>query len=313
MAINFDQNLAEQSEKESSPGMQQEAMTEGDLARGSVKLSHQITRAAARLLLDEKRLVSAAITRLNFNFARQSVPEEVQHYLDQQETQFEQMYGSRVRITAREFSELYGIQLKYAYDQLRTAFNSLMNKQISFKAGQYTRKTQWVWDGGYHDGQGYVDILLSNTVIQHCRDIEKHFTLYPLSQAGQLRLDNSWKLYALLARFAQTGLIRCSLEELCDELNAPASYRAKVSHLKRYALDPAIAEIKERLGLKVTYSLQKVGRRYEKVEIRFDPANWQHQQQELKLQSRLKHPHGDTRENRKRVTASIMDIEDTDW
>lgn len=295
-------------------GMRLPPRTEGTLSKGTVKQSHQIMRAAARLGLDEKRLISAAITRLSFDFAKpdfSDLPEELKAF----EATFgglERVLGCRIRITAREFSELYGIQLKYAYDQLRTAFNSLMNKQISFKSGQYTRKTQWLWDGGYHDGQGYVDLLLSNVVVEHCRDIEKHFTLYPLSQAGQLRLDSSWKLYALLSRHADTGLIRRTLDDFCDEVDAPPSYR-KAANLRIRLIEPALAEIKEQLGLKVSYKLIKVGRTFAKIELRFDPANWKNQQQELKLKPDNTRSSSDTKENRKRVTAAVMDIEDTNW
>ena len=225
-----------------------------------VTMSNALTRAGHGLTLAEKRIVAAAVSKLDSRCMLK--PGEV----------------PRTRITAAEYAELAGCSMPTAYEALQGAAKNLFERKITFYEPAHKRngkplpptrvQMRWVGEAKYQDGEGWVELAWWPTLFPHLVGIKRQFTKYQLQQASALRSGYSWKLLELLTRFESSGWAEYTIEDFCASMNATEKQRADFNNIKRRIIEPAVKELQEKDSWIIQWQPIKAGRRVKAV--RFD-------------------------------------------
>lgn len=223
------------------------------LADNIVSKSNDLVRASYKLTLQEQRLVLAAISKLD---SRKS-------YMHPRNDQ------TRVRITAQEFGETFGLDQKSAYAELKTASDALFERKIIEIRGKKTEKLRWVQKATYHDGEGWTELQFAQDVLPLVTMLRANFTTYKLERVAGLRSTYSIRIFELLAQWASTGMLRIEVEDLIKQLHLP--YERYVDVVRR-VIEPAVAELTEKSNLEIEWRPIKEGRKVKTIEFRFREA-----------------------------------------
>jgi plasmid replication initiation protein len=227
-----------------------------ELAQYDVTMSNALTRASHSLSLVEKRLVAAAIAKTD---SRKGT--KMHAHLAQ---------FTNLKITAIEFAETYGVDTRNAYEELKSASKNLFHRyiKISHRDGDEDL-FRWVSGVKYRKSQGYVELSFTAEVYPHLNAIRGKYTSYKLKNAASLRSVYSWRLFELAKSWLnwckEGKQLKIQLKDLMHALETPSSY--KWDNLRTRALDPAIKEIEQHAGLKISYSVIKTGRSITALDI----------------------------------------------
>jgi plasmid replication initiation protein len=219
-----------------------------------VTMSNKLVRASHALNLTEKRLITAAIAKVDSRKGN-TVHTHLSDF-------------HKVRITALDYAEAYGVDPKHAYNDLKSAADDLFNRQITIteysKKGQerYT-KMRWVGSIKYAKSEGFVELSFTPEVYPHLHMLKREYTTYRLKNAASLRSVYSWRLFEIARSWldhctTKKEPVRLTLEQLRGVLETPDSYKWKDIRVR--AIEPAIKEISEKDSLKITYEAYKKGR-----------------------------------------------------
>lgn len=226
-----------------------------------VTMSNALTRAGHGLTLSEKRIVAAAVSKLD---SRKALPPgEV----------------PRTRLTAMEYAETFKVDMDTAYDQLQAAAKQLYKRSITFYEPAHKRngkplpptmvQMRWVGSVKYHQGEGWVELAWWPDLIRHMLGLKAQFTTYQLQQASALRSGYSWKLLELLTRFKSTGTAEYTIEDFCASMDATAKQAADFAAVRRKIIEPAVKELQEKDGWLIQWEPVKRGRRVASVRFTF--------------------------------------------
>lgn len=226
-----------------------------ELADYNVNMSNKLVRASHALKLVEKRLIAAAIAKVDSRKGN-----AVHAHLSQ---------FQKLRITAQEFAETFGIDERNAYNELKAATDDLFNRYFTLtdyskdkKHERYT-KYRWIDAAKYAEGEGFVELSFTAHVYPHLHMLKREYTTYRLKNAASLRSVYSWRMFELakswLEHCTKTNKpVRITLEQLRDTLETPDSYKWKDIRVR--AIEPAIKEIAAKDYLEITYQPYKHGR-----------------------------------------------------
>lgn len=237
-----------------------------DLERASgdrwVTMSNALTRAGHGLTLSEKRLVMMAVSKLDSMKVMR--PGE--------------MLPS-VKITAAEYAETYGVDLRTAYEALQDAARNLFDRKLTFFEPAHKRGSKplkpirndmrWVGRCQYHEGEGWVQLAWWPDLIPSLVGLRKQFTSYQLQQASALRSAYSWRLLELLTRFRSSGVAEYTVDDFKASMDAPPSL-SDFGQVKRRIIDPAVKELIEKDGWIIDWEPIKAGRKVQAVRFKFE-------------------------------------------
>lgn len=223
-----------------------------------VTMSNALTRAGHGLTLAEKRIVAAAVSKLDSRRVLNEVP--------------------RTKITATEYAETFEVDIDTAYDQLQNAAKQLYNRSITFYEPAHKRngkplpptrvQMRWVGSVKYQDGEGWVELAWWPDLLRHITGLQRQFTTYQLQQASALRSAYSWRLLELLMRFESTGWAEYTIEDFKASMDAPPSL-SDFGQVKRRILDPAVKELTEKDGWLIQWQPIKAGRKVKALRFTF--------------------------------------------
>jgi len=225
-----------------------------------VTMSNALTRAGHGLTLAEKRIVAAAVSKLDST--RRIRPGDV----------------LRTKITAAEYAETFGVDLDTAYDQLQAAAKQLYKRSITFFEPAHRRDgrplpptivhMRWVGLVKYQKGEGWVELSWWPDLLPHLTGLQKRFTTYQLQQASALRSIYSWRLLELLMRFETTGWAEYDIDDFCAAMDATEKQRENFANIRRKIIEPAVKELNEKDGWIIQWRPIKAGRKVKA--LRFD-------------------------------------------
>lgn len=223
-----------------------------------VNMSNALTRAGHGLSLSEKRIVAACIA----NSDQIPAPRPGQCF--------------KVRVTAGDYAEAYGVDLNTAYEQLKGAAQHLFQRQISIEKqtprGKVVHRMRWVGAFKYHDGEGWAELDFWHEVVPHLfglRGKVTPFTKYKLSQAAALRSIYSFRLFELLQSWRDKGLYAPTIEEFVRAMEPPPSCIKDFGNLRMRVIEPAVAELIDKNNLLIEWKPVKAGRKVIGLEFRF--------------------------------------------
>jgi len=226
-----------------------------------VTMSNALTRAAHGLTLGEKRLVIAAVSKLD---SRAIKPGE----------------APTTRITAEEYAKIAQCSMPTAYEALQGAAKTLYNRSITFYEASHRRngkplpptmvRMRWVGEAKYQIGEGWVELAWWPKLLPHLVGLKRQFTSYQLQQVGALRSTYSWKLLELLMRFKSTGWAEYTIEDFAASMEATEKQRADFGKIRTKIIEPAVKELIEKDGWLIKWEPIKAGRKVKAVRFEFE-------------------------------------------
>lgn len=228
----------------------------------SVTMSNHLARAAHGLNLSEKRLVAMGLASTD------SVP---LRSLTQATNS-----GWKMKISAQDYAEAFGVTTQTAYEQLQAAATNLFSRYVSYKLkgrrGPEEKKFRWVSAAHYAAGEGYVELNFSPEIAPHLLGLRKQFTTYKLKQAGALDSVYAWRLFEVLKSWQSTGVYTTSIEDFWEAMEAPPSCRKDFKALRLRIIEPAVTAIANKAHVKIEWrQIRSGGRRVTGLEFVFAP------------------------------------------
>jgi len=220
-----------------------------DDASKTVTLSHELTRAAYSLSLNEKRVLLRSASLLD-------------------------TYGGpdqMISLNAGECADFYSMSRSSSYNQLSRAVEKLWDRTLVLKDGTRMR---WVISCKYDDGN--IFLKFHPDLNPHLLDLQTRFTRYLLTRASSFKLMYTWRLFELVMQFKRTGILKIELDEFKEILDVPISYNRDFGLIRSKVIEPAVKEIREKDGLKITWKPIKRGRSVVSLEFKF-PVEPQHE------------------------------------
>lgn len=216
--------------------------------------SNALVEAAYRLSVQEQRIILACIGQVRRD---EEVTDEV-------------LYS----VSAAELAELSGTALEATYSELKAAALRLKRREVRLAQepnGRGKRKTMitgWVQTIFYIEGEGRVELRFTKDMLPYLTGLQREFTRYALSDVAKMTSAYGIRLYELLAQWPD-GHREVAVEDLRRWLQLEDRYPL-MADLRRWVLEPAVAQINEFSPLNVVCSQRKTGRRV--THIVFDYA-----------------------------------------
>ena len=212
-----------------------------ELVENKVTQSNKLVEASHTLTLNEKRLILAAASLID---PRKPLPKD-----------------GYLTIRADSFAEVFGLDVRHAYEALNDAANRLFERDIRrYVKGKVVERMRWVFHVKYKEGQGCVELGFSPTVLPHLTMLNKEFTSYQLKQIGSLSSFYAVRLYELMSQFIKLKQRECTLVQLREMLDLGDKY-PNVKDMRKRVLDPALAELNKSTDLAVLAEPRRQGRK----------------------------------------------------
>lgn len=198
---------------------------------------NSLIEASYKLTLNEQRLLYLCVSQLD---PRKPIPKE-----------------NCFTVTAKEFSEQFGVSEKLVYKEIEEASKALAERWVRTHDGKYREQFRWVFGVRYHDNEGKVTLGFSPWVIPYLTNIfNGQFTSLKLSQISELKSVYSIRFLEFLTQFKSTGRFIIELDRFKDRLGLKDEYK-RFYDLKKRVIDVAVKELREKSNLVVSWKAIK--------------------------------------------------------
>ena len=223
------------------------------LQQKNVTLSNTVVRSAQGLTLVEKRILMAALAKMNGIF-------------------------KPVKILALEYAEAFDVKPKQAYEQLKESVHNFRKRYITFTEKDKNNhilfwEINWLSAVAYPENEGYIMIEFNPRLMPYLCELEKQFTTYQLKQAGALRSIYSWRMLELLEQMKnrkdEDGWLNIPITDFWHAMEASETYRANFSLLRKRIIDPACKELIEKDGWLINWEALKTGKKVTSLKFNF--------------------------------------------
>jgi plasmid replication initiation protein len=165
-----------------------------------------------------------------------------------------------VTLTASEFSELMGIDMKNAHRELYKAVDLLFKSTITLYENGEEIELHWIQEKGKKlKGEGAVRLIWSDRVLKYISQLKGDFTKYRLRSIATLQSAHSIRIYEILMRFNSTGSRVIRLDDFKSSLGISDKYPL-FKDLNKRVIKPSIEELNLRSDLIIEYETIKNGR-----------------------------------------------------
>ncbi len=222
------------------------AVPEGEYGKDSslselhVNMSNLLVRAAHGLNLVEKRIVMACVSQLD----SMRIGEHGEYS------------QSLVRLSAKEYGDHFGIDMKNAYFELKSASERLFERYIVMMRqtpkGMKEHKFRWVSGVLYQEGAGKIELNFTREVMPYLTLLRDNYTSYSLGMTSALRSVYSWRLLELFKSWETTKELFITLEDFRRTMEIPESYLYKDVRVK--CIDVAVKELQEKNNMIITWT-----------------------------------------------------------
>lgn len=227
-------------------------VSEGEYGNGipldelHVNMSNLLVRAAHGLNLVEKRIVMACVSQLD----------------SMRLGEREEYNQSLVKLSAKKYGDSFGIDMKNAYFELKSASERLFERYIVMMRetpkGVKEHKFRWVSGVMYQEGAGTIELNFTREVMPYLTFLRNNYTSYNLGMASALRSVYSWRLLELFKSWETTKELFITLEDFRHTMEIPDSYVYADVRVK--CIEVAIKELQEKNNLEITWTPIKKGR-----------------------------------------------------
>lgn len=233
-----------------------------ELSDRHVSMSNRLARAAQGLNLAEKRLVALGLANTDSVSARGLA--------------LGSNSGWKMRVSAMEYAEAFGVDPTTAYEQLKAASEKLFERYVRYEVrgrrDVTEKKFRWVSGAVYTQGEGFVELNFSPEIAPHLLGLRKQFTTYKLRHAAAFDSVYAWRLFEVLKSWQNTGFYSTSIEKFWEQMEVPPSCMKDFKALRTRVIEPAVASIKAKANLLIDWTPKRSGsRRVTGLEFRFRP------------------------------------------
>lgn len=222
------------------------------LSKNKVTQDNALITASYAMGLDEKRLLVAAISKLD--------PESKAWLQGRAE----------VEIIVTEWADLYGIRGKDVYKRLNEASKRLYDRSVRiYGDSRKGKEMRWLGAREYDERSGRVVLTFPGPILHYLTGMIDQFTSYDLLGVSGLKSIHSVRMYELASQFKSTGWRQMSLEEIKEALNLGDSYPRWVD-LKKRVIDRACDEITAKSDMDLSYEMIKRGRNVIAIRLRIE-------------------------------------------
>lgn len=182
-------------------------------------------------------------------------------------------------LSALEYAEVFGIDIDVAYEQLKLAAKTLLDRIITkeepaARGRLRVTKARWLSSITYEDGAGYIKLRFSHEATPYLFALKGNHTTYILDQAAQLRSVYSWRLMEMLMQFKNTGWRQINIEDFAKAMDVPPSLTKDFAQIRRRVIEPAIKELTQKDGWIIEWEplsigSQKIGRKITALRFTF--------------------------------------------
>ena len=183
-----------------------------------------------------------------------------------------QPHGQLLEINAIECANFYDMSKSSARRRLQSALDSLWDREVTTSDGIGHR---WIVSRGKYE-EGSIFLKFHQDLEPHLMSFQSNFTRYFLSRAADFKLFYTWRIFELIVQFKTTGYLKINLDEFKKTLDLTAYYDKGFAKIREKVIAPAIKEIREKDGLKITWKPIKKGRSVVALEFKF-PVEPQHE------------------------------------
>lgn len=244
-----------------------DAETDRPAGKRWVTMSNSLVHAAQGLSLPEKQIIMLAISKLDSKktVRRDNLP--------------------RVRITASEMVEAYGIDQSDAYKYLKQAGDNLYERSLVFREqvfsrvksrrepGEKIKRCRWIGSQEYHTGEGWMEMIFWPEIVPHLTALKGKFTSYQMGRISSLRSTYSWRLMEMLTEYADKntgqGYMKIEIGDFCHAMEATEKQRENFNNIRRRIIEPAVKELKSKDGWIIEWEPIKRGRRVAQLTFKF--------------------------------------------
>lgn len=177
--------------------------------------------------------------------------------------------NKEISLTAREFSDLMGVDISNAHRELYKAADSLFKSTITIRDSQEESEFYWVQKKVKKlKGEGMITLVWSDDVLKYISSLKSRFTTYKLRHIANLQSSHSIRIYELLMRFNTTRERLIYVDDFRSALGIEGKY-SEFKALNRNVIKPAINELNQRSDLHITYETIKKGRTVAAIAFEF--------------------------------------------
>ncbi len=136
-------------------------------------------------------------------------------------------------LTAKEYSELFNIDIDNSYKFIRKACKKLMKTSIILKKIELNE----TWEinvcstAKYNEKQGNITIEFTDRIMPYLAQVREKFILYNLKEVANFGSLYTTRLYELIQEFKETGYLIKSVDQL-REIFAVGNKLQRYSHFK---------------------------------------------------------------------------------
>ncbi|WP_280564948.1 replication initiation protein [Chromohalobacter sp. 48-RD10] len=187
-----------------------------------------------------------------------------------QEATDERLY----RVYARDIAELTDIPTPDAYRDAAVATERLYERSVEVFEGPNgtappkKRKFRWIQEAVYAEGEGYVDVRLSTSILPYVNNLLEQYTVYHMQDVARMTSRYAIRVYELLVQWRRRGSREVEVEWLRRTLGVGDKY-PNFKDFRRWVLEQAVSQINERSPLHVDWKPRKTGRKVTHIEFTF--------------------------------------------
>ncbi len=216
--------------------------------------SNKVIEAGYKLNLNEQRLILACISKVNSSKTL--------------------LATERFEVTAKEFSELFGISQDKAYQTLKDVAEQLFERYViidnpdpDIPTLKYT-KTRWISSIDYLPELGKVSLYFAQRILPYLSELKGQFTFYRLENISAMNSIYAIRLYELLMQWKGTGKREVEIDWLKEQFELEDKY-ASIKDLKKYVIDAAVTDLNTNSNYNVSWTQRKTGRRVTHLTFQF--------------------------------------------
>lgn len=179
------------------------------------------------------------------------------------------------RVHSRDIAALANIDPGDAYRDAATATERLFERYVEVFEGPNgtapprKRKFRWIQEAVYAEGEGYVDVRLSTSILPYVNNLLEQYTVYNMQDVARMTSRYAIRVYELLIQWRRRGYREVDIEWLRRALGVGEKY-PNFKDFRRWVIKQAVDQINERSPLDVHWEERKTGRRVSHIKLYFD-------------------------------------------
>lgn len=243
----------------------------GNLLADLIMKNTQLMKSKTRKVYKNKKLNNANFGTYNLNdyqvflqlISKINGVDKFGKYLQPEQLQREHT------LTAKEFSQQFGVDLDSCYRILKNAGKKLMKTSITLEKPELfiTQEINVCSMVEYQYKAGTINVRFTEEIMPYLSQVKQKFVLYNLKEVANFGSLYSTRLYELIQEFKDTGWLVKSVEQLREVFAVDKKY-ALYKDLKKYTFGHATNEINSQYEIDLSFTEIKEGRKV--VAVRFD-------------------------------------------